>query len=129
MQTFIKFIDEKLQYIIQLHSNEKSILTLALDSVPNIIDLLISLQNKKYKINNTQINNSQLDKKQKNKHNNNKNNNKQFFYNLFCFFKKNKFNKNYSRNNSSNDFSNNSSNDLSNDLSNDSSSNNDSNYK
>jgi len=52
IQTFNKFISEKLQYIIDLDKNKKNDLYLALDSIPFMIDILISLQNSKFKINN-----------------------------------------------------------------------------
>ena len=57
IQTFTKFINEKLEYIIDLDKAKKNELIFALDSVPVIIDLLISVQNGKFiinkKINNT----------------------------------------------------------------------------
>ena len=52
IQTLTKFVNEKLEYIIELDKNKKTELIFALDSIPVIIDLLISLQNGKFKINN-----------------------------------------------------------------------------
>ena len=58
IQTFKKFINEKLQYIMDLDKNKKNDLYLALDSIPFMIDILVSLQNGKFKINNKLINNN-----------------------------------------------------------------------
>jgi len=56
IQAFTIFINEKLEYIIDLTKEKKKNLILALDSIPFIIDLFISLQNGKYKINRKMIN-------------------------------------------------------------------------
>ena len=56
IQAFTIFITEKLEYIIDLSKEKKNKLILALDSIPFIIDLLIALQNGKYKINRKIIN-------------------------------------------------------------------------
>ena len=71
IQTFTKFINEKLEYIIDLDKAKKNELIFSLDSVPTIIDLLISVQNSKFNIN-KKINNT--------KH-------KSFFKNILCCFR------------------------------------------
>ncbi len=70
IQAFTVFINEKLEYIIDLTKDKKKSLFMALDSVPFFIDLFIALQNGKYKINRKIIN----DKKNKTS----------FFRSLFC---------------------------------------------
>jgi hypothetical protein len=70
IQTFTKFINEKLEYIIDLDKVKKNELIFSLDSVPIIIDLLISVQNSKFNIN-KKINNT--------KH-------KSFLKNMLCCF-------------------------------------------
>ena len=52
IQAFTKFVVEKIEYLIDLDKIKKNELIFALESVPVIIDLLISLQNGKFKINN-----------------------------------------------------------------------------
>ena len=56
IQAFTIFVNEKLEYIIHLPKDKKQNLILALDSVSFFIDLFISLQNGKYKINRKVIN-------------------------------------------------------------------------
>ena len=75
-QAFYKFINEKLEYIINLSKDTKSNLLLALDSVPILIDMFIALQNKKYKINKNIIN---IDV----------NSETSFFKKIFCCIKQN----------------------------------------
>jgi len=75
IQAFTIFINQKLEYIIDLPKDKKQNLILALDSIPFIIDLFIALQNGKYKINRKII---KMDEKQKS-----------FIKRLFCFSKNN----------------------------------------
>jgi len=56
IQAFTIFINDKLEYIIDLNKEKKRNLILSLDSLPFIIDLLSSLQNGKYRINRKLIN-------------------------------------------------------------------------
>ena len=56
IQAFTIFVNEKLEYIIDLSKEKKNNLILALDSIPFIIDLLNALQNGKYKINRRIVN-------------------------------------------------------------------------
>jgi hypothetical protein len=51
LQAINDFIEERLQYIIELTDHKKQELILSLDSIPLIVDLFISLQKGKYKIN------------------------------------------------------------------------------
>ena len=55
MQSINKFIKDHLEYIIELPTDKKEHLILAIDSLPMIIDTFISLQKDKYKINRRQI--------------------------------------------------------------------------
>ena len=71
IQAFTIFINEKLEYIIDLSKEKKNNLILALDSIPFIIDLLNALQNGNYKINR--------------KKNNDNTNKTSFFRSLCCF--------------------------------------------
>jgi hypothetical protein len=70
IQAFTVFINEKLEYIIDLTKDKKKSLFMALDSVPFFIDLFIALQNGKYKINRKIINDNK--------------NKTSFFRSLFC---------------------------------------------
>lgn len=54
LQAIDKFIKTKLEYVIELPKCKKDDLILALDSVPMIIDLFITIQKGKYKINKKQ---------------------------------------------------------------------------
>ena len=54
LQAIDKFIKTKLEYVIELSKCKKDDLILALDSVPMIIDLFITIQKGKYKINKKQ---------------------------------------------------------------------------
>jgi len=51
LQAINDFIEERLQYIIEFTDHKKQELILSLDSIPLIVDLFISLQKGKYKIN------------------------------------------------------------------------------
>ena len=73
IQSFTKFITEKLEYIIDLNKEKKQNLLYALNSVPILIDLFIALKNGKYKINRKTINMELKDS---------------HFKNLFCLSKK-----------------------------------------
>jgi hypothetical protein len=75
IQAFTVFINEKLEYIIDLTKDKKKSLFMALDSVPFFIDLFIALQNGKYKINRKIINDNK--------------NKTSFFRSLFCSNKNN----------------------------------------
>ena len=50
-----KLFKERIQYIIEITEEKKEILIMAIDKVPILIDILISVQKGKYKINRKQL--------------------------------------------------------------------------
>jgi hypothetical protein len=55
LQALEKFINTKLEYLIELPANKKDDLILALDTIPLTLDLFIALQKSKFKINRRKV--------------------------------------------------------------------------
>ena len=89
LQSLHHFINERLQYIIELNQDKKQDLLLSLDSVPLLIDIIITLQKGKYKINKKTVINKDYsnDDDYNYNYNYNYNNNKSRF-SCFNIFKK-----------------------------------------
>jgi hypothetical protein len=55
LQAVDKFINTKLEYLIELSTNKKDDLILSLDTIPLTIELFIALQKNKFKINRRKV--------------------------------------------------------------------------